>query len=170
MVRSFLPLHARRGEAGPEQVSTSTYLTAPKGSQGRRVDLMRATILSLRAHRSKEMRRRRRAGLPPLKPGDFVFCRAACEPLDPSQTTKRFLKLSREGGFTRIRLHDLRHTHASHLLQAGGNIKAVQERLGHADPMFTIDTYIHMMPTIQAEAVKALAEFYGIVATRSPRQ
>ena len=74
--------------------------------------------------------------------------------------TKRFVKLGKDADLARIRLHDLRHTHASHLLEAGGNYKAVQERLGHADPVFTIDTYVHLMPTIQAEGVKSLTKFY----------
>lgn len=146
------------------QVDRKMYVSAPKGSQGRNVDVMRATAVALRNHRRKVMRRR--SGKAPLKPSDFVFTRRSGESLSPSMISRRFRELVRRGEFPRIRLHDLRHTHASHLLQAGGNIKAVQERLGHANPMFTIDTYIHLMPTIQAEAVKSLAKFYKEVETK----
>jgi integrase len=57
----------------------------------------------------------------------------------------------------KIRLHDLRHTHASHLLLAGVNVKVVSERLGHASVSFTLDTYAHVMPGQQAHAAAAAA-------------
>jgi integrase len=41
----------------------------------------------------------------------------------------------------RIRFHDLRHCHATHLLRGGVNPKVVQERLGHANITVTMDTY-----------------------------
>lgn len=150
-------------------VDRSTYVSAPKGTQGRRLDIMKPTAAALRKHRATVMRQRRRAGLSPLQPSNFVFTRASGDHLSPNMTSKKFVELAKRGGFTRIRLHDLRHTHASHLLQAGANLKAVQERLGHADPMFTIDTYVHLLPTIQAYAIKTLAEFYGDIRSGSRR-
>ena len=57
----------------------------------------------------------------------------------------------------RIRFHDLRHTHASHLLAAGVNVKVVSERLGHASVAFTLDTYAHVMPGQQKEAAAAVS-------------
>jgi integrase len=60
-----------------------------------------------------------------------------------------------------IRLHDLRHTHASHLILAGANIKAVQERLGHADIVLTLNTYSHLLPTTQRDSLNALSRFYS---------
>lgn len=56
-----------------------------------------------------------------------------------------------------IRFHDLRHTHASHLLAAGVNVKVVSERLGHASVAFTLDTYAHVMPGQQADAAEAVS-------------
>lgn len=46
------------------------------------------------------------------------------------------------------------------MLEAGANFKAVQERLGHSDPIVTINSYTHVMPTIQAEALRSLRSFY----------
>ena len=51
-----------------------------------------------------------------------------------------------------IRLHDLRHTHATLLLRDGVPIKVVSERLGHANAMITLGVYAHVMPGMQAEA------------------
>jgi integrase len=51
-----------------------------------------------------------------------------------------------------IRLHDLRHTHATLALQAGVHPKIVSERLGHATVSITLDTYSHAVPALQQEA------------------
>jgi integrase len=59
-----------------------------------------------------------------------------------------------------IRLHDLRHTHASILLASGVPVKVVSERLGHASPIITLGVYAHVMPGMQAEAA---AKFGALV-------
>ena len=60
-----------------------------------------------------------------------------------------------------IHLHDLRHTHATLLLQAGVPVKVVSERLGHATVMITLETYAHVMPGMQAEAAATFAALIG---------
>jgi integrase len=61
-----------------------------------------------------------------------------------------------------IRLHDLRHTHATALLAAGVHAKIVQERLGHATISITLDIYSHVIPTMQrAAADQFAATVYG---------
>jgi integrase len=57
----------------------------------------------------------------------------------------------------KIRLHDLRHTHATLLLAAGANAKVVSERPGHSSVAFTLDQYVHAMPGQQAHAATAVA-------------
>lgn len=62
----------------------------------------------------------------------------------------------------RIRLHDLRHTHASILLKAGVPVKVVSERLGHSSPAFTMTVYQHVLPGMQSDAAaKFSAEVFG---------
>lgn len=63
-------------------------------------------------------------------------------------------------GVPRIRLHDLRHTHATLLLAAGLNAKVVSERLGHSSVSFTLDTYAHVIPGMQPDAAE---RFMGLV-------
>jgi integrase len=53
-----------------------------------------------------------------------------------------------------IRLHDLRHTHGTLLIKAGVPAKVVSERLGHAKSTFTIETYQHVLPGMQADAAR----------------
>ena len=57
-----------------------------------------------------------------------------------------------------IRLHDLRHTHCTLLIKAGVPVKVVSERLGHATPAFTIDTYQHVLPGMQANAARTFEQ------------
>ena len=56
-----------------------------------------------------------------------------------------------------ITLHEVRHTHATLLLQVGVHPRVVQERLGHATIDITMDTYSHVLPTMQVDAVQRLS-------------
>jgi integrase len=70
----------------------------------------------------------------------------------------------------RIRLHDLRHTHATILLKAGVPVKVVSERLGHSSPAFTMTVYQHVLPGMQADAARAFGEvvFGDAASARAP--
>lgn len=66
-------------------------------------------------------------------------------------------RLVEKSDLPRIRLHDLRHTHATHLLAANVNVRVVSERLGHASTAFTLDVYGRVLPGQQADAAAAVA-------------
>lgn len=70
--------------------------------------------------------------------------------------TRYFKPLLRNAGLPKIRLYDLRHTHATLLLAAGEHPKVVQERLGHATITLTLDTYSHVVPGMQERAAERL--------------
>ena len=74
-------------------------------------------------------------------------------PLLPDTVGQGFRRKVGQLGFNGVRLHDLRHTHASLMLQQGVNPKTVAERLGHSSVTITLDTYSHLLPRIQEEAV-----------------
>ena len=57
-----------------------------------------------------------------------------------------------------IRLHDLRHTRATLALQGGVHPKVVQERLGHSNISITLDTYSHVIPSMQTDAASRVAD------------
>jgi len=88
---------------------------------------------------------------------DYIFCSPTGAPTHPDRFTQIFNKLVARAGVPRRRLHDLRHTHATLLLKAGVPIKVVSERLGHATPGFTMATYQHVLPGMQAEAARTFA-------------
>ena len=62
-----------------------------------------------------------------------------------------------KAGLRTIRLHDLRHTHATLALKAGVPVKVISERLGHESPAFTLKQYAHVIPGMQAEAAAQIA-------------
>ncbi|MFD6093372.1 tyrosine-type recombinase/integrase [Oerskovia sp. NPDC060338] len=66
---------------------------------------------------------------------------------------------SRDERLPDIRVHDLRHTHATLLLEAQTHPKVVQERLGHANIAITLDLYSHVSPTTQQVAVQKFEAF-----------
>ena len=82
-------------------------------------------------------------------------------PIDPSVLTRTFEKLVRRIGLTNTRLHDLRHFHATLLLQQGTNPKVVQERLGHSSFAITMDTYSHVAPGLQKQPARDFALAMG---------
>lgn len=89
---------------------------------------------------------------------DFVIAKLNGDVLDPSNFSARtFKKYLKQAGITsEFRVHDLRHTHITWLLEAGVNIKVISQRAGHASTRITLDTYSHVMPSMQDAAVEAL--------------
>jgi integrase len=63
-----------------------------------------------------------------------------------------------EAGLPEIRFHDLRHTAATLMLQKGIHPKVVQERLGHSSISMTLDTYSHVLPSLQEDVADRMDE------------
>lgn len=129
----------------------------PKTARGRRsVALDSGTVTALRAHRAAQNQLKLKLG-EAWHDNDLVFCRADGTPLHPDRFTQMFDKRVRDSGLPRIRLHDLRHTHATLALAAGIHPKVVSERLGHSTVAFTMDVYSHAIPSMEAEAAETIA-------------
>lgn len=142
-------------------VDRKRYVSTPKSAQGRALALDKDTIAVLRRHRSAQARACKAAGRSAPGPLDWMFQGADGDHLSPNALTHRFQRLVERIGLPKIRLHDLRHTHASHLILSGANIKAVQERLGHTDIVLTLNIYSHLLPTTQRESLNGLTRFYA---------
>ncbi len=103
--------------------------------------------------------RARRRRLPVDLPDEaLVFARSDGSPLRPGTVTNRFQRLRQRADLRHIRFHDLRHTWATLALEAGINPKVVSEQLGHANISITLDTYSHVIPALQADAVDRVAD------------
>ena len=68
-----------------------------------------------------------------------------------------FQRLARRAGLPRIRLHELRHSHATLAFAAGVHPKVVSERLGHASPAFTMQVYGGSVAALHEEAARLIA-------------
>ncbi|WP_082624323.1 tyrosine-type recombinase/integrase [Nocardioides sp. Soil805] len=66
-----------------------------------------------------------------------------------------------ERDLPRLTVHELRHTHASLLFEAGQSVKVAQERLGHASAQVTLNTYAHLLHDAQSRAAAALDDLLG---------
>lgn len=88
----------------------------------------------------------------------FVFTSPLGGFLDPDVLTYNWRKLVKQSGSQIIRLHDLRHFHATLLFHANTHPKIVQERLGHSTISITLDTYSHAVPSMQKKAALDFAD------------
>jgi integrase len=130
----------------------------PKTWAGRRTIYVDGTTLEvLRTHQIQQIRDKLAGGSAYREHSNLVFCRADGSPHDPDVVSHLFARLVLRTGLRRIRLHDLRHTHASIALQAGVHPKVLQERLGHSNVKVTLDTYAHVMPPMHADAAARIA-------------
>ena len=131
--------------------------TKTTGSR-RTIDLDPQTVETLKKHRAE----RGAFDLRLIARDTLVFASADGQPRHPNRFTRTFTAAVehaiRDGvKLTAIRLHDLRHTHATLLLAQNVPVKVVSERLGHAGPGITLGVYAHVMPGMQQEAVAKFA-------------
>ncbi len=132
-----------------------------KTKAGRRtVSLTDDAVRELKAHRKQQLRERLLLG-PAYQDQGFVFCQADGSPTDPRNITKHFQRLLKKAGLPKVRLHDLRHTHASLLLSRGVHPKIVQERLGHSSITMTLDLYSHLASGMDEAAAATLNGLFG---------
>ncbi|MFC1948103.1 site-specific integrase [Chloroflexota bacterium] len=97
----------------------------------------------------------------PIRQDDLIFSDLEGKPINPNTITPSFNKIAKRVGLP-IRLHDLRHLHATLMLKSGVHPKIVSERLGHATVAFTLDTYTHVVPGLQEAAAKAFDECFNM--------
>ena len=128
-----------------------------KGKRGRTVALDEATRRSLREHRVRQAEERLAVGAAWQDETGLVFTHPDGTPLHPDSITKHFKRRVRDAGLPWVKLHGLRHTHATLMLEAGVHIKVVQERLGHSSIAITGDVYSHVTPGLQDEAAERVA-------------
>lgn len=135
----------------------------PKSAKGRRsIALDKGTVAALAVQREAQSVIRPRFG-PYDEDADLVFARHDGSPMDPDSVSGRFERIVRGLPLPMIRLHDLRHTHATLALAAGVHPKVVQERLGHSSITMTLDLYSHAVPGMQADAASKIAALVDVL-------
>lgn len=126
-----------------------TFAEPKSAKSRRRVDLPRIAVQALRQHRKKMLAEGPQTSL--------VFPDSDGKPIRKSNLIRRsFKKILERAKLPDIRFHDMRHTAATLLLSEGVHPKVVQERLGHASITLTLDTYSHVLPSLQKDATAKL--------------
>lgn len=132
-----------------------------KTSRSRRsIPLSNSVINVLKIHRRNQLEERMKIGAG-YQNFDVVFASEVGTPMMHRNLLRRHFKpLLAKAGLPDIRLYDLRHTTATLLLSAGQNPKIVSERLGHASIVLTLDTYSHVLPTMQRDATNEIEAIF----------
>jgi len=130
----------------------------PKIAQGNRgIPLSKSVTKALAEHRKKQVEERLKAGADYAN-HDLVFATKTGEPIGLRNFVNRHFKVILRAASlpSKFRLYDLRHSCATLLLAQGEHPKIVSERLGHASVTLTLDTYSHVLPTMQQGAAEKL--------------
>jgi integrase len=137
----------------------------PKTAQGRRtLAIPNELVRELRAYRTRQDARRRNAGACWVDE-DWIFDNGQGKRLPVSTADYRWSVLRKQSGLPSIRVHDLRHSGATHMLEAGIPLKVVSDYLGHAGVSITADVYQHVTETLGRQAAEALG---GLLADGTP--
>jgi len=133
-------------------------VSEPKTARGRRsVALDPETVEVLKRQAGQQLADQVQKGDKWTDTG-LVFTKEDGEAWHPEVVSRFFRSAVKRSRLPVIRLHDLRHTHATLALRAGIHPKVVSERLGHATIAITLDTYSHAIPAMQEEAAVRIAE------------
>jgi integrase len=138
-----------------EQTRSGIRYKEPKGSRARTVALAATMIEELRAYRIRQAEEQVEFGVRQTD-NSFVVAQYDGRPMQPNSLTHEWVRLLRKIGLPPLRLHDLRHAHATHSFLSGVHLKIAQERLGHSTVAITLDLYSHVLPGIQEGAVAQL--------------
>ena len=128
----------------------------PKTRRIRMVDLDPATVEVLKE--LHERQRKARAVVELDDSANYLFTDDDGQPIDPNFVSRAFRNAVAAAGIRHIPLHGLRHTHASHMIDAGVAISVVSKRLGHATANVTLGVYTHQLRDSQAKAACVVAD------------
>jgi integrase len=154
--------------ASIEQTKAGCREKETKSGRDRVVALPAMLAAELRHHRAEQAQELLQLGVR-LADDSYVVAQADGSPLQPNSLTHAFTDFLAARGLQRVRLHDLRHSHATHLLAAGVHPKVASERLGHSKVGITLDLYSHVLPGMQAEAAAAAAVDNAVQAALQKR-
>ncbi len=127
--------------------------SVPKNGKARRVDMSRQLSDALRGWKTL---RDVEAAVEGQEPSPWVFPALATDRCAQDTFRRRWRRILDRAGVRYRKLHALRHTYASLLIQGGEPITYVQRQLGHHSPAFTLAVYTHFIPLSNRRAVDAL--------------
>ena len=127
----------------------------PKTKRSRRSVLLPTFMADYLARQRQRQEARRKELGERWREHGLVVDRGDGRPLNPDTLSTGWARHLRQRDLPKVRFHDLRHAHATLLLLQGVHPKIVSERLGHASIGITLDTYSHVLPSLQSQAADA---------------
>jgi len=135
------------------------YPKAPKTGKPRKIEMDEATMIILKEWKKKQQQIYLMLGYNTLSKEQLVFSNTRNSFIQPTKTNDWLKSILRNTELPYVSTHAFRHTHCSLLFEAGVSIKAVQDRLGHADIQTTMNVYAHVMPEAKTEAVNKFSDY-----------
>ena len=133
-----------------------TRLKPPKTEGSRRTIILPTFVVDrLRRHRA-EQAQRFPANVAILQTPETLVFEHNGRPWVPNTFTTAFMRALRDAGVKRVRLHDLRHSYASLLLESGVDLKTVSMALGHSSVATTANIYAHVTHSLKRDAAEKL--------------
>lgn len=133
---------------------------APKNDKSRTIKVPGKLRGILEAHRAEQDEERSYLGKA-YQDQDLVFAHADGSPIDPWNFGRAVLDCIKRAKLPPVTLHGLRDTHASLCAQAGVPIEVISQRLGHASIGITVERYLHVYQSRDAEAADAFDQLVG---------
>lgn len=130
--------------------------TTKNAASRRSITLDDETMASLKKHAQRV--KIRRFSTPNWIHNDLVFPGKDGSPIFPDSVSLLCKKYATKIGKPAFSMHGTRHTHATLLIEAGVNFKVIQARLGHASFTETMNTYSHLTPTMEYDAVEKIEQ------------
>lgn len=124
----------------------------------RQIAIPKKLVKILKRHRKKQLKMQKVIGKE-YNQEKFVCITEEGKLISPSSLNHKFKDILRDNKLPSIRIHDLRHSHASLLLSKGISPKAISERLGHSTITITMDLYTHIYDSLNRKVARKSNSF-----------
>lgn len=101
---------------------------------------------------------------------NLVFTTESGQPISRQNLNLHIKKVLKRANLPDIRFHDLRHTYAVNAIQAGDDIKTIQENLGHASAAFTLDVYSSAIDSMRKKSSERMQQFYDEISNQNSKK
>jgi len=136
-----------------EQTRKAVREKETKSGKDRTIALTGLAVEELHEHKIRQAEELLKLGIR-QSDATYVVAQADGSLLKPNSLTHEFARFMKDNSMLpRVRFHELRHSHATHMLSSGVHPKVAQERLGHSSIAITLDLYSHVIPGMQEDAV-----------------
>lgn len=124
----------------------------------RKIAIPRRLVRILKKHKKRQLKYKKTLGNSYID-SDYVCVNSEGKLISPSSLNHKFKDILKENNLPSIRIHDLRHSHASLLLYKGASEKAISSRLGHSTIQITMDLYTHLYNSVNRKVANKVNSF-----------